>query len=406
MRISSAARRTALACADRFDCLPPGITRFHLIDALEIARAHFALSDAELLYLRLAIRSTADRLWARGQEPIFGWARIDIARVLCKSDRSIHRIEASLVAKGLIVHRDGPACRRHSPSAQSRGAGVSLAPCAARAAEILAAQKASLAEGRAWYRARKRLFVLRRALAGIARDRDLPETLRHALATRLADVPERLDAAMSQAMIACWIDSLSALLSKVRAFHAATEMTAGEDKNVLPSYSPDSLFPDHPAHRPELPDQGMEEPRVPGSGRPGTGRTQPGLPGTGLQAPGLQGPEWPARTPKRPDPTLPDPPDRARADPTQAEGAVTLALEAGLPMEVLLASVRSLGLDTAHQQVKQLHARMARQHQAGPIRAPVAYFRALCKRAQGSPGTGTPRTGTPRTGPPHPLSLP
>ena len=107
------ARLDALQQADAFlASTSPDVARMELIDALEIARCRFALSDAELLYLRLAIRNVPQSHWGQGREPIFAWARIDVARVLGKCERTVHRIEAALVRKGLVVHRDGPRLQR------------------------------------------------------------------------------------------------------------------------------------------------------------------------------------------------------------------------------------------------------------------------------------------------------
>jgi hypothetical protein len=106
------ARRSALAAAAAFDGLPVKMSRMRLIDRIEIARTALNVSENEYLYLRLAFRNTPEDHWRGGREPIFGWSRVDVARALGKSERSITRIENALVEKGLIVHRDGPMLRR------------------------------------------------------------------------------------------------------------------------------------------------------------------------------------------------------------------------------------------------------------------------------------------------------
>ena len=249
------ARRSALAAAAAFDGLPVKMSRMRLIDRIEIARAALNVSENEYLYLRLAFRNTPEDHWRGGREPIFGWSRVDVARALGKSERSITRIENALVEKGLIVHRDGPMLRRFGGSAYQDGRGVSLAPCAGRHAEIDALAQKTLDEHRLWSMARSEIFAARRVLEGLlASGHDLPAALRDVVRGFVSEVPERMTAGHG-------LDDLNRLrargehlLSTIEAFLGEPEMACRDTGNVTRNTNPESRIqsPRRPVHVPDL----------------------------------------------------------------------------------------------------------------------------------------------------------
>ena len=320
------ARLDALQQADAFlASTSPDVARMELIDALEIARCRFALSDAELLYLRLAIRNVPQSHWGQGREPIFAWARIDVARVLGKCERTVHRIEAALVRKGLVVHRDGPRLQRWRRPDGTAGAGVSLAPCAARANEILCARDEVIAEQRSWREARRTLYALKRELAGLLDLASAPADIGDVVREFIEAIPRRVAADAALADLRDLISRAREISRQLLAAIGMTERSYPGNTPVPPSNRPDSMDPDLP----QLPLQ--SRPRL-SSAR------------------------------------------YARAD---AEAVVAMGQEVGIEPEMVIAAVRAAGIDACKSALTAMVARATGTRQREPLRSPAAYLRTL-----------------------------
>ena len=167
-----------------------------LLDALEIGAGHFNLSDAELRYLRFLFRQTRVTDWEPGQEPVVGWRVIDIAQALGKSERSICRLEAGLVAKQFIVHRTGARQSRYCLREHGylvAAAGVSLAPLASRSEEILAVAQQAIEESRLARSLRLEITDARRQLL-ILTTATLPDVVLSRIGEVIARLPLRHEA--------------------------------------------------------------------------------------------------------------------------------------------------------------------------------------------------------------------
>lgn len=196
MRKITAERLMAQDMAQSFAGLRTDIHHMQLLDALEIAAERYGLADHELRYLRFMFRQTRVSDWHAGREPIVGWPRIEIARALGKTERSIHRIESGLVAKGLIVHRDGPRFARFAVRAGNdmlSASGVSLAPIGSQSDRILQAAAETIEEAREWRRLRKSATHLRRELVAAATGQH-QEAARATILSMVSELPERHEA--------------------------------------------------------------------------------------------------------------------------------------------------------------------------------------------------------------------
>lgn len=246
MRTLTNARVNSLALADNYMPLPNHIKRMDLLDALEISKTHFELTDAELLYLRLAFRNTPETSWhCKKKEPIFGWGKIDSARALGKTERTVSRIENGLVEKGFIAHRDGPQFRRYAIQCEDKryAAGVSLAPIGTRHAEILAISEQIKQDQKSWYRARKDLYALKNQIIS-ALDKITGEILEKANSL-LDRIPDRLDSTFDLTHLIKLVQSAKTLLKPI-----LQHMSSQQDKNDRPKHKPDN-YPDIPASKPK-----------------------------------------------------------------------------------------------------------------------------------------------------------
>lgn len=333
MRHHTVARLEALQLADTFVALPRTINRMDLLDALEIGRHSFNLSDAELLYLRLAFRNVPAEYWQKGKEPIFSWARLDIARALGKHERSVCRIEQGLVAKGFIVHRDAPRYQRYKARPHAKGAGVSLAPVGARAAEILAARQDALRDHRAWYRARKDLYRARNACLGLVRTAAVDGETRAAIHEKVSGLPSRVSATMALEELQALLAEAARIEVELSTYQCATQMSLWGDETGPPDYTPDTPYPETPP----------------------------------LERSSL-------------------------ADPSLAPGLTAAVAEKGvlaaIPEAVLLSLVRRHGPITVHTGLDALHRALMK---GAEVKSTTAYLKGILVRLDAPPGAAPPR---------------
>ena len=321
------ARLDALQQADTFVASTSlQVSRMELLDALEIARARFSLSDAELLYLRLAFRNVPQAHWEQGREPIFAWARVDVARVLGKCERTIHRLEASLVRKGMVVHRDGPRFQRWRRPDGTGGAGVSLAPCAVRASEILLARDEVIADQRAWREARRTIYALKREITGLLELANAPGQVLDVVREFIDAIPRRVAADAVVAELNDLIRHARTIAAQLVTAIGATERSCLKDRPVAPSHRPDSITSDSGTE--------LRNNRGPGEG-------------------------W-----------------RAQAE---AEAVVTMGQEIGIDPETVIAVVRSAGMEACRDALHAMAARATARHRREPLRNPAAYLRTLTR---------------------------
>ncbi|MFN3616274.1 MAG: helix-turn-helix domain-containing protein, partial [Rubrimonas sp.] len=150
-RPTTPALLAADALAAGFAGLPPGMTRWTLMRALRNAAPAMGLAPRALQLLETYIEWTYDADWAPGAEPIVVTPLTETAETLGLSERQVRNIETALMRAGLLTFRDsgnharrGRRCRRTGRLLQ--GFGPSLAPLAARAAEIAERAAAARAE--------------------------------------------------------------------------------------------------------------------------------------------------------------------------------------------------------------------------------------------------------------------
>lgn len=235
------ARIAALQVADAFEEIPDAAHRMELADAIEAARAELNVTPVECLYLRMACRSVPDIFWRNGREPIFGWSRCAMARAMTLSERSISRIEQSLVRKGLIVHRDGAMLRRRGGCDSYDGTGVSLAPLAARWQEIVELARRVRREHREWGEARNEIYTGKGHIKAAAERPDIPAEIQAEINHVLDGIPERMCAGTTidqmrrlRARVAKLVLALAHLLGVTETAHEAD--VGGDTKT-----NPDSL---------------------------------------------------------------------------------------------------------------------------------------------------------------------
>ncbi|PZQ48793.1 MAG: hypothetical protein DI556_13340 [Rhodovulum sulfidophilum] len=239
-RTLTEAHLVALAIADRFESLPPKVNRMELADAIEILQCALNLTSTEVIYFRLACRNTPEAFWRDGHEPVFGWSRLRVARTMKLDERTISRIETSLVTKGLVVHRDGPTMRRHGGTRWYAGKGVSLAPAAARFDELRARARAAIDEDRRWEEARVSIYSGKSFLDGVLkRDDILPEVAETVMAL-MRDIPVRMQARMSLDELEPLAARVNNLVARLTELFGVPSMSSACDIHVRPETEPDS----------------------------------------------------------------------------------------------------------------------------------------------------------------------
>ncbi|WP_339108737.1 helix-turn-helix domain-containing protein [Thioclava sp. GXIMD4216] len=189
--------------------LPPGLDRWALLRFLRTARRKLGLSKGAIGYLALAIERTMDGDFVTGRICAFWMSVTEIATSLDMERRQIARIEAELMARGLI-HKSsttrGRRCGTRLRGLIQHEFGINLAPLIERAREIKAMALAVEDEQKAAKALRpyiNKLFQRIRDLgdeeAMIAADTILPShrpSLIHDLA-RLQDVAAALEAVLN-----------------------------------------------------------------------------------------------------------------------------------------------------------------------------------------------------------------
>lgn len=155
--------------ADGFAGLPAGVTRWRLAAALRAAARLLDLSAPMLRLLEYYIDCTYDIDWTVGNEPVITRPLTETATSLNRSERQIRNIERSLAERGLLAWRDSANHHRRGQRDRRTGRllhayGPTLAPLAARTAEILALAGQARAELAALRRSRLAIGALRRRL--------------------------------------------------------------------------------------------------------------------------------------------------------------------------------------------------------------------------------------------------
>ena len=156
----------AEAVADRFEGLPSGMSRWALGALVRQSAAHFGLSAREMTFIEDLVADTYDVDWTAGSEPVVFTPVYELAERQSVSERQIRNIERALVEKHLLCWRDsGNHVRKGKRDKTGRiiyAYGVSLAPMAARSAEIREAAIQSQQEASERRQARHRIHALRR----------------------------------------------------------------------------------------------------------------------------------------------------------------------------------------------------------------------------------------------------
>lgn len=235
----------ALCEADRlaadFRGLPPGVTRWQVLAATRRAAQRLGLTATAERLLAVYIDHSYDVDWQAGSEPIITTPVVELAEALGISERQVRNVEAHLLALGLITFRDSAnhARRgrrdRHSLRLIS-GYGPSLAPLAARFAEIDALAEEARREAQEVRSARAAIAALRRRLRAdiAALEAATPQAAR-AAAEALEAEPARLPAATPLPRLAALRDRLAAL-----AHHTAALLGAAVPANIAaPAETPD-----------------------------------------------------------------------------------------------------------------------------------------------------------------------
>ncbi|MDO5622861.1 MAG: helix-turn-helix domain-containing protein [Paracoccus sp. (in: a-proteobacteria)] len=111
--------------------LPEGLSRWKLFHLIEVARRKIGLSKGAIAYLRCAITATDDGDFAKGRICAFWTSVTEIAAFTGIDRRQIARIEAELIATGLIAKSCTDRARRSG--SRLRGVirhefGINLAP--------------------------------------------------------------------------------------------------------------------------------------------------------------------------------------------------------------------------------------------------------------------------------------
>lgn len=240
-RTLTEAHLAALAIADRFECLPPNVNRMALADAIEVLQCALNLTSTEVIYFRLACRNTAEVFWRDGHEPVFGWSRLRVARTMKLDERTISRIETSLVTKGLVIHRDGPTMRRHGGTRWYAGKGVSLAPAAARFDELRARARAAIDEDRRWEEARVSIYSGKSFLDGALKRDDISAEVVETVTALIRDIPVRMQARMSLDELEPLAARVNSLVAHLTELFEVPSMSSPCDILVRPETEPDSL---------------------------------------------------------------------------------------------------------------------------------------------------------------------
>jgi len=245
VRRTTPERLDALQLADSFVSLPPNLTRMQLLDAIEIARRELdGLTDAEYAYLRLAFRCVPESDWHRGSTPVFTWARNEIAYALFRSEASITRLEQSLVRKGLIVHRDAPRHQRFRSKDNGISYGVSLAPVAARASEILQLKEKVLLEHRQWRTARRRLYELRNEALALLSSIETGRSYLEDIIASARNLPNRIPATMDLMDVEKLVEFAEQLVTKIKNVSFSSKTAHQCSKCETPNKQPESPYPD------------------------------------------------------------------------------------------------------------------------------------------------------------------
>ena len=154
------------AIANRFEGLPCGTSRWALVALVRQSAGHFGLSAREMTFIEDLVADTYDVDWTAGSEPVVFTPVYELAERQGVSERQIRNIERALVEKNLLCWRDsGNHVRKGKRDKTGRivyAYGVSLAPMAARAAEIREAAIQSQQEASERRQARHRIHALRR----------------------------------------------------------------------------------------------------------------------------------------------------------------------------------------------------------------------------------------------------
>lgn len=223
MRKLSILQLKAQRLAEKFQGLPPGITKYHLCDVITAAQGWLNVSQDCIALLTFLIKRTRDEDWMKGRHPLIAWKRFLICHHFNWSDDKLARAERELSEAQLLSFVDSSNYKRfmnrnHDGSIAEDSAGLSLAPCGVRFLEIQALAHSVQEEATALYKTYGEIFDARGELQRLADLHDLPLELAQLAKAKVKEMPKRRTRKYALSDLRLMLAAANEMVEKFRRF--------------------------------------------------------------------------------------------------------------------------------------------------------------------------------------------